>query len=59
MIEPVETSQTRETLDRAIADDHEAAHLRGQLDQLRSEAGVARDQRLADLTARRDALLGA
>jgi hypothetical protein len=28
MIEPV---QTRETLDRAIADDHEAAHLRDAL----------------------------
>jgi hypothetical protein len=41
MIEPV---QTRETLDRAIADDHEAAHLRGQLDQLRAESGVAREE---------------
>ena len=51
MIEPVETSQTRETLDRAIADDHEAVHLRGQLDQLRSEAGVAREE-LARLRAR-------
>ena len=40
MIEPV---QTREALDRAIADDHEAAQLRGRLEQLRQEAGVARE----------------
>jgi outer membrane translocation and assembly module TamA len=44
MIEPVETSQTRETLDRAIADDHEAGHLRGQLEQLRREAASAREE---------------
>ena len=48
MLEPVETQDpvaTRSTLDRAIADDHEAAHR------------VALDARIEELTARRDALL--
>ncbi|HYN65515.1 MAG TPA: hypothetical protein VES93_01420 [Ornithinibacter sp.] len=35
--------ETRDALDRAIADDSEAVHLRGQLEQLRQEAGVARE----------------
>lgn len=46
MIEPVETpdaSTTRDALDRAIAEDHEAVHLRGQLVQLRQEAAAARE----------------
>jgi hypothetical protein len=46
MIEPVENSDpvtTRDDLDRAIADDHEAAHLRGQLVQLRQEVAAARE----------------
>jgi hypothetical protein len=46
MLEPVETQDpvtTRAALDRAIADDHEAAHLRGQLERLRDEVSVARD----------------
>lgn len=47
MIEPV---QTRHDLDLAIADHREALYLRGQLEQLRQEEGVAR----ADLLRLRD-----
>ena len=46
MIEPVETpdpATTRAALDRAIADDHEAGHLRGRLDPLRQEVAAARE----------------
>ncbi len=53
MIEPVETPDpvtTRDALDRAIADDHEAVHLRGQLEQLRHEGSAARED-LARLRA--------
>ena len=39
----IDVVQTRDTFDRAIADGHEAEHLRRQLSALRQESGAARE----------------
>src|SRR6476659_9288703 len=50
----IDVVQTRDTFDRAIAQDHEAVHLRQQLEVLRHETGVARED-LLSLRARHQA----
>ncbi len=50
----IDVVQTRDTFDRALAQDHEAVHLRQQLEVLRHETGVARED-LLSLRARHQA----
>lgn len=50
----IDVVQTRETFDRAVADDLEATRVRATLDALRQEASVAREE-LRRLQARHDA----